>query len=64
MKEQTTGFESTKKQAEGGIFRYAMTPLDVPLDPADIAAIRKLRKAAQMRLRKLIDKDKVVQDHG
>jgi hypothetical protein len=32
----------------------------VPLDPADIAAIRKLRIKAQIKLRELIDKDTVV----
>jgi hypothetical protein len=64
MKEQDAGFENTLGQAgEEGMAGYAMTPLDVPLDPADIAAIRELRKKAQVELRGLIDKD-AVQDHG
>jgi hypothetical protein len=63
MKEQTAGLESRPGQAEDGIVGYAMTSLDVPLGPEDTQVIRKLRKAAQMRLREMIDKD-TVQDHG
>jgi hypothetical protein len=64
MKEQDTGFENTLGQAEEeGMAGYAMTPLDVPLDPAGIAAIRELRKKAQVELHELIYGD-TVKDHG
>jgi hypothetical protein len=63
MKKQDAGFESRSGQAAEGIAGYGMRPLDVPLGPTDIAAIRRLRKEAQARLRELIDKD-TVDNHG
>jgi hypothetical protein len=55
MKEQVEGFGNVSEQPKEGMVGCDLTALEELVDSTDVAAIARGRKAAQLRLRALID---------